>query len=135
MGSFLNTRINRASYGLTLLVCVGLLAAVIYFTGQRVPGEAVLIFVCVPRLHDIGWSGWWAGGMILVEILAVVAGLVFLPVDQMAVVIGLYVLLLAVALIILGLVPGQPGPNRYGEPPAPGLSFGRRAESPDKTFS
>lgn len=135
MRSFLNTRTNRATYWVTLLILMGLFAAVVYFTGRRVPGELVLIFVCVPRLHDIGRSGWWVLAIVLGEIVAVVVALTLVPLDQVDVAIGLFVLMLGIVLAVLGFVPGQPGPNRFGEPPAPGLSFGRPAEGPEKTFS
>lgn len=136
MGSLLNTRTNRATHWLILLICAALLAAVLYFTEQRIPGEVALIFACVPRLHDIGWSGWWVAAMILGEIVSVVAGLLLVPLGQGELLIGAYLLLLLGAVLIaLGLVPGQRRANRCGRPPGPGLSFGRPAADPGETFS
>src|SRR5690606_10296378 len=49
------------------------------------------IAVLVRRLHDIGWSGWWAAGM-------------FVP-------------LLNLFVIVLAALRGEAGPNRYGPDP------------------
>jgi len=135
MGSMLKTRYNRASYWAMLLTAVAVFAVLIYFTQARLPGELVLVLVCVPRLHDIGRSGWWVGGLILGEVAAAVLGVVLLPPDEAALAIGAYALLLGLVLILLGLVPGQPGANRFGGRPAPGLSFGRAEQAADEAFS
>jgi uncharacterized membrane protein YhaH (DUF805 family) len=89
--------------------------------------EVVLLFLCVPRLHDIGLSGWWFGGALLLEIAVVAASFILLPLAQAPIPIGIFVLVAAVALIWLGTKPGEPGANRFGEPPSPGLSFKRAA--------
>jgi uncharacterized membrane protein YhaH (DUF805 family) len=128
-------RINRATYWLCLVVISAIFAAIIALTGKRVPfGEIALIVLCVPRLHDIGQSGWWVGGMIIAEIAVMIAALASLPEDQALAVLGLFGLLILVGLVVLGALPGQPGPNRFGPPPAPGLSFGRSEEGPEKQF-
>lgn len=128
-------RINRATYWLCLVVISAIFAAIIASTGQRVPfGEIALIVLCVPRLHDIGQSGWWVGGMIIAEAVVMIAALASLPEDQVLAVLGLFGLLILIGLVALGALPGQPGPNRFGSPPAQGLSFGRSEEGPEKQF-
>jgi uncharacterized membrane protein YhaH (DUF805 family) len=97
-------------------------------------GEIVFIFLGVPRLHDIGWSGWWAAGVILVEIVIVVVAVLTLTRDDAYIVAGLFVLVVMGLLAVLGLVPGQAGANRFGAQPAAGISFGRKAADPDTVF-
>ena len=135
MYSLTRGRINRATYWLCLVVITAIFAAIIAFTDKRVPyGEIVLIVLCVPRLHDVGRSGWWVGGVLIAEIVIVVTALASLPEDQALMVVGLFSLFILVGLVVLGALPGQPGPNRFGPPPAPGLSFGRPVEGPEKQF-
>ena len=66
------------------------------------------------RLHDIGRSGWWQGLMYL-GMMVVGVGLVFANVPWELAMIGAYLVQLAFTLW-LGVVPGQPGPNRFGAP-------------------
>ena len=54
----------------------------------------VAVQISVQRLHDIGWSGW----LLLITLIPVI-GSIF-------------------ALLIM-LLPGNPGSNRYGPPPPP----------------
>ncbi len=86
-------RINRATYWVSLVAVIAVFTIVIAFTEMRMPyGEAVLILLCVPRLHDIGRSGWWAGGLIIAEIAVVAGALIALPEDEAMVVLGLFVI-------------------------------------------
>src|ERR1700741_4457841 len=83
MYSLTRGRINRATYWLCLTAIAAIFAAILAFTDRRVPyGELVLIVLCVPRLHDIGRSGWWVGGVFIAEIAFTVGALVALPADQ-----------------------------------------------------
>lgn len=126
MNGVLKGRSNRASYWLLLGVAIAAYAALMIFTSKKAPiGEVVLIFICVPRLHDIGWSGWWAGAIIAAEILVGIFAVVMLPIDLASIAVGGFILLVALLLVLLGLIPGQPFANAYGDPPAPGLSFGK----------
>lgn len=74
------------------------------------------------RLHDLGWSGKWLAVPLGVAVLVLVpaaAGLI-----PGAVAVPLFTILAAATaiwLIVLGLVPGQPGANRYGGPPGRGF--------------
>jgi hypothetical protein len=42
---------------------------------------------------------------------------------------GIVTLLIAAFIVWLGLVPGDPAPNRFGAPPPPGLTFDKPAKS------
>ncbi len=87
------------------------------------------IVVFTARLHDIGRSGWWQALLYIVQI-GLIVGLAFgagWPVDDAAGVSGVLQLL---AVIALGAIPGQRGPNRFG--PAPGQP---PAEAISETFS
>lgn len=62
-------RIGRASYWLRLSGLLGLLAVTVWWAGdeRNVLAGAVFLgaLLLVPlqvakRLHDVGWSGWWA---------------------------------------------------------------------------
>jgi uncharacterized membrane protein YhaH (DUF805 family) len=87
-----------AAYGLgsdsSLLAIVGGLVAAVAFIAMIVVG----IQIGVKRLHDIGWSGW----LLLVNLVPVVG---------------------SVFSIIMLVVPGSTGVNRFG-PPAPANSRG-----------
>ncbi|MDE2184573.1 MAG: DUF805 domain-containing protein [Alphaproteobacteria bacterium] len=115
---------NRATYWL----CVGLFVALVValnFLGPkaRIPGEVILVFVCVPRLHDIGLSGWYFLIGIAVEILGLAVGFTLFPADQALIGIGIAAFLIALLLLWLGVRPGEVGPNAWGDPPGPGLQF------------
>lgn len=131
---FLDYRYNRAVYWLTLA-----LFALLYGVARLVaPGnvkvqEVLLIFACVPRLHDIGRSGWWAVLVLAAEFTAIIAAS-FLSPGHIYTVGGVFMLVAAGLMIWLGAVPGQPDANKWGDPPAPGLRDGlvRRKARPQK---
>ena len=95
--------------------------------------EVVLIFICVPRLHDIGLTGWIAGGVFLLEIVTAIAAVAVLGLEAGRVALGLFVITLAGLLILLGALRGQKGSNRFGPPPRPGLRFWRKDDAADQT--
>ncbi len=122
-------RLNRANY-FALLGLVLALTALAVALGHRVMVfEFGLLMLAIPRLHDLGRSGWWAGGFVLLTFVAMVAARIILPPLTGQILGGLYVLLLVALAVVLGAMPGQAEANAYGEPPAPGLSlqalFGR----------
>ena len=124
---FLNGRTNRATYWFSVGILIAMYAAVYFITSKPVHiAEVVLVILGVPRLHDIGKSGWWAGGVFLAEIVVAVLGVAILPSQIMLAPIGLFVLVVAGLLIWLGCIPGQPHENQYGEPPGPGIQFKRK---------
>lgn len=90
-------------------------------------GLALLIpnlAVAVRRVHDVGRSGWWVFALFAVYmIMNIVAGVTLAGAVSSPVPI-LVLLLLLVVLVILSLIlfifcvlPGTPGPNRYGPDP------------------
>jgi uncharacterized membrane protein YhaH (DUF805 family) len=102
----------------------------------RIPGELFLVFICVPRLHDIGRSGWWTVLPIACELAGVFAiSLVIHPTAELdaqdifglATLAGLIVLF--VPAIILLCIPGHQKPNRFGQTPAPGVGFASMVRS------
>jgi uncharacterized membrane protein YhaH (DUF805 family) len=111
-------RINRAAYWLVLGGFVALYV-LISMVGARPPriGEGLLIFLCAARLHDLGKSGWWVLIPLSVELGAVIVAIAaFSTEDDYALLGGAFVAIAAFVLV-LGLIPGQPHANRFGEPP------------------
>ena len=68
----------------------------------------------VRRLHDLGRSGWWTLAPLAVFVGAGVVAVAVGTSPLAFVVAGAGLLVTGGALIMLGSVPGQPGPNRYG---------------------
>lgn len=111
-------------------LCVAIIA-VLYIVSnlyleRNVPvSEVVLIILCVPRLHDIGRSGWLVAPPLALEIGAAVAAFSLLPADRALPVMGVVTLIIAALVVWLGCIPGDPAANRFGEPPSPGIKFER----------
>jgi uncharacterized membrane protein YhaH (DUF805 family) len=127
---FLKGRMNRASYWLALGVLAGLLTLIAFYDPSfaRV-NEGVLVLLCVPRLHDIGRSGWWVLGIFAIELLGAFVGFGLFRGEASVQVMGAFVLIIFGLVLWLGFIPGQGDANRFGEPPAPGL--GRRSKPKD----
>jgi uncharacterized membrane protein YhaH (DUF805 family) len=132
---WLQGRTNRAQYWLTLLAVAVIYAAFIALSGSSrgSVSEIVLIFVCVPRLHDLGATGWIAVIPFGLEIVCAIIAFVLLPVDQATTALGVVALVLLILLIVLGALPGQPGANRFGPQPRRGISFGRKMDQETET--
>ncbi len=126
---FLRGRTNRATYWLSLGVVAALIAiTVLVFHAQAKVSEILLIMVCVPRLHDIGRSGWIAGGVLIAEVAAIVlAALLLHDEDGIYVVGGVAALIIGGLLIWLGCIPGEKVSNAYGGPPGARIGFDRSA--------
>lgn len=92
--------------------------------------EILMIAIGVPRLHDIGRSGWIAVGVLVLEVVIVVTPVLFGggP-DDILIAGGVAVLLIALLAIWLGSIPGQPHDNKWGPPPAPGLNLSGKASA------
>jgi uncharacterized membrane protein YhaH (DUF805 family) len=105
---------------------VAVFALLIAYT-TKPPGmaEVLMIFLGVPRLHDIGRSGWWLALLFAFEVGALTMALVLFSIQGMMIAGGIVVLVMLIAMMILGCIPGDPEANAYGEVPAPGLSLGR----------
>lgn len=81
--------IFAGGFGLVLLV---------YWLAVLIPSIAVT----VRRLHDRDMSGWWYGGLIIASLI---------PFVNLLAGIG------GIVLLVFLLLPGTPGPNRYGPDP------------------
>jgi uncharacterized membrane protein YhaH (DUF805 family) len=127
---FLNGRTNRASYWLSLAILAVLLTLVaLYNPSLARVNEVVLIFLCVPRLHDIGRSGWWTLGIFAIELVGALVGFGLFHGEASVQVMGGFVLIIFGIVFWLGFLPGVTEANQFGDPPAPGL--GRRPKSND----
>jgi uncharacterized membrane protein YhaH (DUF805 family) len=114
-------------YWLSLAVLIAIYAILNAMSSKHVAvSEGLLIILCVPRLHDIGKSAWWAAGVFLLEIAIALIGFTTLPLQQATIIMGAFVLVIAALLVWLGTTPGEPGPNRYGDPPRSGLGLKRK---------
>nr|WP_294815528.1 DUF805 domain-containing protein [uncultured Sphingomonas sp.] len=71
-------------------------------TAAEIAFDILLLIIAIGRLHDVGRSGWWLSGLVLVPLLAVGAGLPSLA------------LLALIGWIALLFWPGTLGPNLYG---------------------
>jgi uncharacterized membrane protein YhaH (DUF805 family) len=120
-------RINRATYWL-LLGSFAAFYIIISMIGVRPPriGEGLLIFLCVPRLHDLGKSGWWVVIPLALELGAVIVAIAAFSAEDAYVLLGGAVLVFAGFIVVLGLIPGQPQANRFGEPPKSIFAFRER---------
>jgi uncharacterized membrane protein YhaH (DUF805 family) len=117
---------NRALYLLTLSLVILLYLTLNFVSSKHGSiSEGVLIFLCIPRLHDIGKSGWFVLIGIFIEVIGLVVGFSFFSLEGAKAVEGLAVIIIIGLLIWLGTIPGDPTPNRWGEPPAPGVQFWR----------
>lgn len=119
-------RINRLTYWLALLAVAVINAILTRVIDKSAPALFVLIvIIAVPRLHDIGRTGWWALGTVAGEFLAGIAIALLLPEA-----IRLYALfgvmsVVAGLIILVGAWPGQALPNRFGPQPARGISYSK----------
>lgn len=119
-------RWNRATFWLALGIIVAAYVAIALFREQHTAvSEVVLVIACVPRLHDIGKSGWLVLGPIALEVAAFILVFSALPADLTRVVLGVVILIIIGLIVWLGCVPGDRSANKFGEPPPPGLQLGR----------
>ena len=123
---FLQGRSNRVDYWTSIAIVVALSVGLrlLFRSNGALIQEMVLVIIAVPRLHDVGRSGWWAVVALAVEWLIVVVLAAGAPeiYDAYAPWILGYVLL---CVVLLGAWNGNPGENRFGPPPPSGLSWKR----------
>ena len=84
--------------------------------------------MCVPRLHDLGKSGWWVLIPIGIELIAIVVAIAVFSPEGAYVVFSAVFLAVASFIVVLGLIPGQPHANRFGDPPKSPFAFRERAK-------
>ena len=112
------TRIDRKALWIGAAIITVFYGLLIFLPPQIAMVRLVLLIAWIAlythRLHDIGLSGWWQAPLYLAEAVAA-AGMVYanLSLDLILAVIGL---MQAGFTIWLGVVPGQPGDNRFGTP-------------------
>ncbi len=125
--TFVGKRINRATYSVLLGVYAALFALAVMLQ-LRVPGEVLLAFICVPRLHDLGKSGWWFGLALLLASAVAVAFWFATKSEDAAILAAMVALLIPV--VTLAFIGGQQGANRFGALPAGGIGFARAVQRP-----
>jgi uncharacterized membrane protein YhaH (DUF805 family) len=115
---------NRVMFWVSLVIVAAIYIVITVISSKQVGvSEVVLIFVCVPRLHDIGKSGWFALIGVAIEMVGIAVGLAFFPFGQFPVAMGVAGVIILGLIIWLGLARGDPNPNAWGDPPAPGIQF------------
>jgi uncharacterized membrane protein YhaH (DUF805 family) len=117
-------RINRARYWAYVTAALALCTIVWIFSPTGPYFSVFTMFICVPRLHDIGRSGWFALGFSSAEIELATQLFPYRPPPFIEVPTAGTMVLAAVvvgAFIWLGVIPGQPGANKFGPPCPPGL--------------
>ena len=135
MFRYLKFRINRPTYWMLIAVAAALMFLLAYFGKRASVFEWALVLIGVPRLHDIGRTGWIMAGVIAAEIgVVVAAALSGGGAESINVAGGAFVVVTAVLAVWLGAIPGQPHPNKWGFPPASGISFGKPSADYGDTF-
>lgn len=120
----LKGRINRAAYWAIVGVAIAaILVSVLVFRRPLPAALVVMLIAAIPRLHDLGRTGWWAGGVFIALMALFFGGGFALPPQVFQNALGAAVLVLPVLLSALGGLPGQAGDNRFGPPPPRGLSI------------
>ena len=122
----LRYRINRPTYWLCYGIFIVAVSVLAYLGKLNGGMEIAMIMVGVPRLHDIGQSGWIVGGLIATEIL-VIGGVLLsgAGVDAIQIAGGLIFFAIAALGIWLGIIPGESEANKWGDPPAQGFQWGK----------
>jgi uncharacterized membrane protein YhaH (DUF805 family) len=101
------------------LAQVGIILNIVWFLATILPASAIWF----RRLHDSNKSGWWyvltvasgIGGFVLFALSALQNQILF----SAGMALGLVSGISGLVLLVFALLPGTPGPNRYGESPTP----------------
>jgi uncharacterized membrane protein YhaH (DUF805 family) len=113
-GNFWKLRINRPSYWAFMGILLGTPYALSRL--ELTPPTVVLLLIfaiCAMRLHDLGLSGWWALPVGSIPALHGMLGQTHLM--------AAILMAAGIAIMALGLFPGQREQNKYGPLPQPGL--------------
>lgn len=123
-------RINRTTYWVCLAVLAvwALFAAFVLHKSGGLVDEFVVAAICVPRLHDMGKSGWMVGAVLVAYLALALILATSLNADLISESLGIVAIGIVFVLVYLGLIPGDPGENRYGEQPPPGVNLASRAQ-------
>lgn len=105
-------RASRAEYWMAvgLVTLVGLMLPRVGASG----GAGVMLIFTIRRLHDFGRSGWWSA-LPLAAAVPVGVALAAHPILGSLLYAGLIVGAVMFTAFV-GLMPGDEGPNRFGEP-------------------
>jgi uncharacterized membrane protein YhaH (DUF805 family) len=111
----LSGRMNRAMYWLTLGAVVSLYVIINIVSPKQIGvSEAVLVFLCVPRLHDIGKSGWFVLVGIFLELIGLAIGYSFFSLEGAKIIAGLAIFVIMGLLVWLGTIRGDANSNQWG---------------------
>jgi uncharacterized membrane protein YhaH (DUF805 family) len=116
---------------LTGVVTANRIREVFFIVVMLIIGPAALVFICVPRLHDIGRSGWWVAAPLALGYVGGLAAALLLPSETAKTVIGSIPPIIPLLFVWLGVMPGDPEANGFGDPPPPGLQFKPWAPAPE----
>jgi uncharacterized membrane protein YhaH (DUF805 family) len=121
---FWDGRINRTTYWAAFAGAVGVIIGVRLLGFESKMFELLLGIICIPRMHDMGWSGRW----ILLPLAVLVVGSIWAGAsasspEQVLIVAYTATAMVFATMIWLGCLKGQPAWNEYGNPPPAGLSF------------
>src|SRR5450432_3628944 len=106
--NFLKGRTNRAGYWVGLATIVVLVALLMRFAPSDAHvSEAVLVILAIPRLHDIGRTGWWVLAGIGVEVAGLVVVFLVLPPPLFLGGAGVVTLVILALMVWLGAIPGE----------------------------
>lgn len=122
---FLKFRMNRATYWacLAMVVAWALFAALILEKKSGYVSEVIIACICVGRIHDVGKSGWIVGGILVAYVIGALLLVFNLDEDTAFVTLGVINIVITGLLILLGVLRGENGANRYGEQPDFGINF------------
>jgi uncharacterized membrane protein YhaH (DUF805 family) len=121
---------NRLTYAILLAFLVVLVTTLLQFTDRPGPTEVLAAFIVVPRLHDIGRSGWWYLVLIVGEFAALAAGWQG-GTNGILVAGGIYAIFALSVLVILAFIPGERRENRWGVPSEFGVHLKRHTSEPE----
>ena len=112
---------NRTVYW----TCLALIAATtavlpMIFHDAIMVSEGMLMLVAIPRLHDIGRSGWFVVVALAVEFGAALLGRRIFPMAPAAFVSNAAMVSVGACSLWLGSVPSQPFANPFGGAPSAG---------------
>jgi uncharacterized membrane protein YhaH (DUF805 family) len=112
-------RMNSKTYFIAIGVVLAAGGGLAYFGKLGGVGSALfvpIILIYSARLHDIGRSGWWQLGLYIVQLPTLLL-VGTLGGQSFTVIMAAGLMILLVFTLVVGLIPGAPGPNRFGPPP------------------